>query len=137
MKEKYLERTIGLLGEKGYDAIKDKCVAIFGLGGVGGTALEALMRSGISNFVIVDFDVVDPSNLNRQILYKEKDIGKIKVNCACEHIKSIDDSIKLTSFNKKVNEESIKEIFTHKIDFIVDAMMIFKEKKLFQKCPKT
>ena len=58
------DRSIGLLGEENFNLIKDKVIAVFGLGGVGGTALEALARTGFKNFILIDFDKVDPSNLN-------------------------------------------------------------------------
>ena len=61
------ERSIGLLGEGNFNLIQDKVIAVFGLGGVGGTALEALARTGFQHFLIVDFDKVDATNLNRQI----------------------------------------------------------------------
>ena len=70
MNKSVFARSIGLLGEENFNKIQDKVIAVFGLGGVGGTALEALARTGFQRFIIVDFDKVDPSNLNRQILYK-------------------------------------------------------------------
>ena len=79
------ERSKGLLGETRFENLKGKTIAVLGLGGVGGTALESLARTGVENFVIVDFDVVDSSNLNRQVLYRFKDIGKDKVLVAKEY----------------------------------------------------
>ena len=75
MKDKYLKRTIGLINEDNYLLIKDKTIAVFGLGGVGTNALNALVRLGFHHFVIVDFDKVDETNLNRQIFYFEEDVG--------------------------------------------------------------
>ena len=65
-----IERTIGLLGEDLVPVLKEKTVAVIGLGGVGGTALEALARTGFEHFLIIDGDEVCSSNLNRQILYR-------------------------------------------------------------------
>ena len=56
------DRSIGLLREENFNLIQDKVIAVFGLGGVGGTALEALARTGFKNFILVDFDKVDTSN---------------------------------------------------------------------------
>ena len=65
---KFLDRSIKLLGEERIKTFENKVILLCGLGGVGGTALEALTRSGFKHFILVDFDTVDESNLNRQIL---------------------------------------------------------------------
>ena len=91
--DKQFSRSIGLLGEDNFDLIQDKVIAVFGLGGVGGTALEALARTGFKHFLIIDFDKVDPSNLNRQILYTQKDVGINKVDAAKERILSINPEV--------------------------------------------
>ncbi len=122
MKDEYLERTIGLLGEDSYQTLKDKCVAIIGLGGVGGTALEALVRSGVNHLVIVDFDKVDKSNLNRQIMYDESDVGQNKVEAAKSHLLKIDSSLDIVAINYKVDENISNVLKEYNIDFIVDAI---------------
>ena len=112
------ERSIGLLGEDNFNYIQDKVIAVFGLGGVGGTALEALARTGFKNFALIDFDKVDPSNLNRQILYTEKDIGRTKVDAARDRIHAINDFANISTFQMKAQDFD----FNQKIDFIVDAI---------------
>ena len=112
------DRSIGLLGEENFNLIQDKVIAVFGLGGVGGTALEALARTGFKNFVLIDFDKVDPSNLNRQILYTAKDIGRNKVEAAKERILSINEEASIQVYNIKAQDFD----FTQKIDYIVDAI---------------
>ena len=112
------DRSIGLLGEENFNLIQDKVIAVFGLGGVGGTALEALARTGFKNFVLIDFDKVDPSNLNRQILYTAKDIGRNKVEAAKERILSINADANIKTFNGKAQDFD----FNQKIDYIVDAI---------------
>ena len=118
MNKEIFARSIGLLGEDNFNLIKDKVIAVFGLGGVGGTALEALARTGFQHFIIVDFDKVDPSNLNRQILYTFKDIGKSKVEVAKQRILSINPDADIKGYECKAQEFD----FNHKIDFIVDAI---------------
>ena len=118
MKEQQFSRSIGLLGEENFNLIQDKVIAIFGLGGVGGTALEALARTGFQHFLLIDFDKVDPSNLNRQILYTQKDIGRNKVEAAKERILSINEDADIQIFNQKAQDFD----FNQKIDFIVDAI---------------
>ena len=112
------DRSIGLLGEDNFNLIQDKVIAIFGLGGVGGTCLEALARTGLQHFLLIDFDKVDPSNLNRQILYTKKDIGRNKVDAAKERILSINPEADILVFNQKAQDFD----FNQKIDFIVDAI---------------
>ena len=111
-------RSIGLLGEDNFKLIQNKIIAVFGLGGVGGTALEALARTGFKHFIIVDFDKVDASNLNRQILYTAKDIGKNKVDVAKERLLSINEEIEIKTFNCKAQDFD----FNQNIDFVVDAI---------------
>lgn len=122
MKDIYEERTIGLINEENYSLIKEKRIALFGLGGVGGTALIALARLGFSHFIIIDFDMVSPSNLNRQLLFFEKDIGKSKVEASKNHLLNIDDSIEVISINMKVDENIDSLLKEYDIDFIVDAI---------------
>lgn len=118
MNKEIFARSIGLLGEDNFKLLQDKVIAIFGLGGVGGTALEALARTGFQNFILIDFDKVDPSNLNRQILYTEKDIGKAKVEVARDRIQSINAFANIETFEIKAQDYDFKQ----KIDFIVDAI---------------
>ena len=112
------ERSIGLLGEENFNRIQDKVIAIFGLGGVGGTALEALARTGFQHFLIIDFDKVDATNLNRQILYTSRDVGRNKTEAAKERILSINPDADIKAFNVKAQEFD----FNQKIDYIVDAI---------------
>ena len=112
------ERSIGLLGEENFNLIQDKVIAVFGLGGVGGTALEALARTGFKHFIIVDFDKVDASNLNRQILYTVKDIGKNKVDAAKERILSINPEAEIQAIFDKAQDFDSNQ----PIDFMVDAI---------------
>ena len=118
MNKDIFARSIGLLGEDNFNLIQDKVIAIFGLGGVGGTALEALARTGFKHFIIVDFDKVDPSNLNRQILYLAKDIGRNKVEAAKERILAINEDADIKTFIGKAQDFD----FNQKIDYVVDAI---------------
>ena len=112
------DRSIGLLGEDNFNLIQDKVIAVFGLGGVGGTALEALARTGFKNFIFIDFDKVDASNLNRQILYTEGDIGRTKVDAARDRVHAINDFANITTYQMKAQDFD----FNQKIDFVVDAI---------------
>ena len=118
MNKEMFSRSIGLLGEDNFNIIQNKVIAVFGLGGVGGTALEALARTGFRQFIIVDFDKVDCSNLNRQILYTSKDVGRNKVDAAKERILAINPDADIKTFMGKVQDFD----FNQKIDFVVDAI---------------
>ena len=120
------ERSIGLLGEETFVLIQQKVIAIFGLGGVGGTALEALVRTGFKHFVLVDMDKVDASNLNRQILYTAKDIGRNKVDAAKERILAINPEAEIQTFFGKAQDFDSNQPFDYIIDAIDDV-----EGKLF------
>lgn len=122
-----LERSALLLGEEKINLLKGKEVVIFGVGGVGGTALECLARSGVGKFRIVDEDIVSESNLNRQILYTAKDIGAKKVESASSRIKSIGD-IEVIPECYRVSESSLSERDYSSCSFIIDAVDDIKAK---------
>lgn len=116
------DRTISLIGEENFKKLSSKTILIAGLGGVGGTALECLARSGINKFILVDFDVVSPSNLNRQILYDEADLGTNKVDAAQNRIKHINKNCLSKTFKNKISEDFLNSLDFNKIDFIIDAI---------------
>ena len=118
MNKEMFSRSIGLLGEDNFNLIQNKVIAVFGLGGVGGTALEALARTGFRQFIIVDFDKVDCSNLNRQILYTSKDVGRNKVDAAKERILAINPDADIKTFMGKAQDFD----FNQQVDFVVDAI---------------
>ena len=118
----YLDKSIQLLGEDKINSLASKTVLVIGLGGVGGTALEALSRSGIKRFVLIDFDKVDETNLNRQVLYTKSDVGRYKVDAAKEHLLKISNEFEITTFNNKIEESTLNELDIGKVDFIIDAI---------------
>lgn len=74
------ERVEKLIGQENLNKIKKQVVAVIGLGGVGGYAVESLIRSGIENIILVDFDTIDITNLNRQIITNQKNINQYKTD---------------------------------------------------------
>lgn len=112
------ERSIGLLGKEKYDQISTKVICIFGVGGVGCTALESLARTGFRKFILVDFDFVSLTNLNRQILYGLEDVYLPKVICAKKYLLNIDPEIEVETFNMKAQDFD----FNRQIDFVIDAI---------------
>ena len=122
MNKEQFERTMGLIGEDIANSLQTKTIAVIGLGGVGGTALEALVRTGFNKFVLVDGDVVNSSNLNRQILYTQANIGQSKVCAAERRILAINPDSSIQVANLKINSETITNLDEYQIDFIIDAI---------------
>lgn len=120
--DNYLSRSKQLLGEERIDSFANKTILVIGLGGVGGTAFNALVRSGFKKFVIIDKDTVDETNLNRQILFTRKDVGKDKVEVAKEFALSISSDIEVVTNKCFVDENSINKLDNYHIDFIIDAI---------------
>lgn len=115
------EREIKLIGTEKFNKIQSKTVIVIGVGGVGGYAVEALVRGGISNIIIIDYDKIDLTNLNRQIIAKQNNIGSYKTETIKNRIKSINPNCNVTIINKKLDSNNIDNIFEQKIDYIVDA----------------
>lgn len=116
------DRSLLLLGEEGLARVKAGRVAVFGLGGVGGTAFEALLRAGVSIIYAVDRDIVEESNLNRQILFVRKDIGAKKAVVAKEHAASIRWDTKVVAEDYSVSEETLKEHDYSSCDYLLDCL---------------
>ena len=114
-------RTELIIGKEGIEKLKDSKVAIFGLGGVGSYVLEACVRAGIGNFILVDKDEVDITNLNRQIIATRKTIGKPKVEVAKERILEINPEANVEIYQVFFMPET-KGILDESINYIVDAV---------------
>lgn len=124
------ERIISFIGNDNLDKIKNTIVLVVGLGGVGGYAMESLVRSGIGNIIIVDYDKIDESNLNRQIITNRNNIGKLKTEVAKERILSINPECNVTVINNFIDESTINILDKYHIDYIVDACDTVSAKKL-------
>ncbi len=131
------ERIIKLIGKENLNKIKNKTVCIVGLGGVGGFATEAIVRSGVSNVIIVDYDRIDISNLNRQIITNQNNIGNSKVQEMQKRIKSINPNCNITIIEEKIDSNNINLIFQNKIDYLIDACdTITTKEALIIECTK-
>ena len=124
------ERVEQFLGEENLNKIKNTSVLIVGLGGVGGYAMEALVRSGIGRLILIDFDKVDITNLNRQIITNNNNIGLTKVEVAKKHILDINPNCNVLTNNIFLNRETINILDDYNIDYIVDACDSVEAKKL-------
>ena len=121
-------RLENLIGSFSLKKLEDATILVIGVGGVGGYIVEALVRSGIGNIILVDYDKVDITNFNRQLIALDDNIGKYKVECFKERVKCINKDCNVLTYNIKIDSENIKEIFTGKIDFVVDAVDDVKAK---------
>ena len=121
MKEQF-QRTEVLLGDKGMQQLEKAKVAIFGIGSVGGYVVEALARSGIGAFHLIDSDVVAISNLNRQIIATHKTIGKYKVDVMKERILEIHPDADVNVYKCFYLPETAAQFDFNQYDYVVDAV---------------
>lgn len=115
------ERLITLIGEDNVNKLKKANVLIVGLGGVGGYALETLVRSGIYNLTIVDGDIVELSNLNRQIISKRDVIGRPKALVAQARTLEINPDVNLKVINQFIREDNFSLLNIDSFDYVIDA----------------
>lgn len=116
------ERTRLLLGKEAMEKLKNSRVAVFGIGGVGSYAVEALVRSGIEAIELIDDDKVCITNINRQIIADMKSIGKYKVDVAKERIYGINPRCKVTSHRCFYSPENASEFEFSQYDYVIDAV---------------
>lgn len=115
------ERTINLIGEQNFKKLTSKRVIVLGIGGVGGFVVEALARSGIENFVLIDSDVVTLSNINRQIIALHSTVGQPKVDVMKSRILDINPNIKVETKNIFLTPDVIKN-FDFNCDYVIDCI---------------
>lgn len=115
-------RTEFLLGKTAMEKLKNARVAVFGLGGVGGYAVEALARSGVGHLVLVDHDTVSLTNLNRQILATRATVGMKKAIAAKERVQSIDPSIEVEAMDTFFLPETANLFDFGSYDYVIDAI---------------
>ena len=115
------DRTKLVVGED-YPKIKNCHIAVLGVGGVGGYVVEMLARLGVGKLTVVDFDIFDQTNLNRQILALTTTLGKQKCFVAKERIAQINPNCEVLAINEKINRENISTILCEKYDYVIDAI---------------
>ncbi len=117
-----LSREELLIGAEGLQKLKEANVIIFGIGGVGSYATEALVRAGIGNITLVDGDTVSLTNLNRQLIATKSNIGRLKVDCARERIADILAETNVTTMPIYYTKENQEAIDLQSYDYIIDAI---------------
>ncbi len=121
MEDQY-SRTRLLLGQAALDKLRRSRVAVFGVGGVGGYAVEALARSGVGRLDLIDSDTVSLSNLNRQIIATHSTVGQYKVDAAAARIKDIDPTIEVRTYKIFYTPETADQFDFTRYDYVVDAI---------------
>lgn len=135
------DRLIALIDESNYNKIKQQKILLVGVGGVGSYALETLVRNGFTNITIIDYDKIDITNLNRQLITNNQNIGHSKVIAGILRSKSINPDILIDGIENKLTEANIEEILALNFDYIIDAcddinikflLMVKKEQYKYQ-----
>lgn len=115
-------RTELLLGSKGMEKLKNSRVAVFGIGGVGGHAAEALARSGVGALDLIDSDVISLTNINRQIIATLDKVGQYKTDVMKERIALINPEAEVTTYRKFFLPENSEEFDFTRYDYVIDAV---------------
>ena len=117
-----LSRTKILIGEEGLARLKSALVLLYGLGGVGGFAFEALVRAGVGTVHVFDFDTVQPSNMNRQILCLNSTLGMLKVDVAEIRAAEINPEVRIVKCSERITSENAGALVPAGLGFAIDAI---------------
>ncbi len=118
----WLFRTQALIGTQALNQLQNSTVAILGLGGVGGSCAEAICRAGVGKLILIDNDVFDITNLNRQLFSTLQTIGKPKVEVAAQRLHAIHPNCEIIQLPIFYTAENSNLLFSHPVDFIIDAI---------------
>ena len=134
MEEEWKSRTELLIGKENIQKLSKAKIIVYGIGGVGSFTVEGLVRAGVENIILVDNDVISPSNLNRQIHATIPNIGKLKVDCMKERILSINPKVNVETYIPQDIEHGEEILINDSIDYVVDAVDTITTKlKLIQR----
>ena len=128
--ESYFDRTIQALGQETFDHLQRVRVILFGAGGVGGWCAEALVRTGVKHLTIVDCDVVNPSNINRQVVATRDNIGAPKVKELQKRLLAINPDAEITTINQRYSAQTAETFDFNSYDYVLDAIDSVKDKAL-------
>lgn len=120
--EGFFSRTELLFGREAIEKLKNSRVAVFGIGGVGGYVVEALVRSGIGEMDLIDSDTICPSNMNRQIIATQKNIGEYKVDVAAKRIEDINPNVIVHKHKVFFLPDTVHQFDFREYDYVVDAI---------------
>ena len=117
-----LTKTQLVLGEKNLSKLQNVNLLIFGVGGVGGFVAEMFVRLGVKKITIVDFDNVDITNLNRQVIALNSNINQKKVDVFYERAQNINKNCLITKIAEKLTQENVQKFFNQKYDYVIDCI---------------
>ena len=120
--ENWLNRTELLIGKDNLVKLQNSHIVVFGCGGVGSYVIEGLVRSGIGEITIVDKDVIDITNINRQLMADTTVIGLPKVEVEHNRLLKINPNLKINIYNEFVDKTNISNFITQNVNYIVDAI---------------
>lgn len=118
-----------MIGDDSFSSIQTKTVLVLGCGGVGGYVVEGLVRSGIGSIIIVDYDRIDETNINRQIIAFTSNIGEKKVDVLEARVHDINPNCKVIKYDDFILDDNIDILFQNRIDYLVDACDTMSTKK--------
>ncbi len=121
-------RTEMLIGKKNLKKLKEKNITIVGVGGVGGIVAEMLVRTGIGKISIIDYDIIEPSNINRQIISLQSTVGKLKVEALMERLKDINPDVGVNAINSKLSSNNVDKLIDEQCNYVIDAIDNVKDK---------
>lgn len=116
------DRTESLIGKEGVEKLQNSHVCVIGIGGVGGYVCTMLARAGIENITLVDFDKVDETNINRQVVANTETVGKLKTEIMKQMILKINPSCNVDIFSERFNNQLADKLFKKNFDYVVDAI---------------
>jgi tRNA A37 threonylcarbamoyladenosine dehydratase len=116
------ERIESLYGTAAFERFADSRVAVVGIGGVGSYAVEALARSGIGALVLIDDDVVELSNVNRQLWARDGTIGRLKVEVAAQRVRDINPACRLEPRHERLTDSNAASVLSGRLDAVIDAI---------------
>ncbi len=136
-KQHNFDRLEKIIGKEALQVLKEKKVLVLGCGGVGGYVIESLARSGIGTLILVDYDTIDETNINRQIIALTSNIGEKKVDAFEKRIKDINRDCHVIKVDQFINQENLSTLFDYSFDYLVDACDTLSTKKgIIQECLK-
>lgn len=136
-KQHKFSRFEKIIGNDNLKLLNKKSVLVLGCGGVGGYVVEALARSNIGTLILVDYDKIDISNINRQIIALDSTVGEDKVDVLEKRVKDINSNCNVIKIKKFIDLNNLYDLFNNNIDFFVDACdTVSVKKRIIKECLK-
>ena len=135
MDSQRFQRLELLVGSAGLKTLADSSVAVFGIGGVGGYAVEALVRGGVGKLTLVDPDQICPTNINRQIHASEKSVGQVKVEVMAQRCREINPQVEVITHHCAYQQDNSESLLAIQYDYVLDCIDNITDKLyLLQTC---